>query len=278
MGFIQQLFSDPKGVLLVLLLALPVRLLAIAAHESAHGWVADRCGDPTARMLGRVTLNPLKHLDPIGILCMVVFGIGWARPVPVNPRNFRNYRRDDLLVSIAGITMNLILFVIGCILMYAFLAVTLAVIPVEASLRTATEFCRTTVDGVPVLVSGQYYYHLTDLMNYGVNLSELLVVPTFGQTVGYIYDMLGYFVMTNLVLAVFNLIPMPPLDGYHVLNDLILKGRLFASQKVQSASMLILYLALFSGKLSQLLGYVYDGVLTGVGTLMSAVFRALGIF
>lgn len=277
-GLLDQLFSDPRNTIIFFLLALPGRLLAISAHEAAHGWMAERCGDPTARMLGRVTLNPIRHLDPIGILCMVVFGIGWARPVPVNPRNFRNYRRDDLLVSIAGITMNLILFVIGCILMYAFLAVAIAMIPVTEGLHNATEFCRTVTGDIPVLVSGQYYYKFTDLMNYGVNLSDLLIVPVFGQTVGYIYDMLGYFVMTNLVLAVFNLIPMPPLDGYHVLNDLILKGRLFASPKIQSASMLILYLALFSGKLSEILGYVYDGVLTGVGTLMSAVFRAFGIF
>lgn len=277
-GILDELFADPRATIIMLLLALPGRLLAISAHEAAHGWMADRCGDPTARMLGRVTMNPIRHLDPVGIFCMVVFGIGWARPVPVNPRNFRNYRRDDLLVSIAGIAMNLILFLTGCIAMYLFIAAALMMIPEEAGLYAADGFFRTFVDGIPVLVDGQYYYHLPELMNYGVGLSEFLIVPVFGRTVGYIYDMLGYFVMTNLVLAVFNLIPVPPLDGYHVLNDLILRGRLFASRQAQSIGMALLYIAMFSGKLSEILGYVYDFVLNGAGAVASAVFRVFGLF
>ena len=279
-GIIDELFADPLGTLFLLLLALPGRLLAISAHEAAHGWMADRCGDPTARLMGRVTLNPMKHLDPVGVLCMVLFGIGWARPVPVNPRNFKgnNYRKCDLLVSIAGVTMNLIMFLIGCIAMYAVIAVALAAIPLEAGLYASGDFFRAYVDDVPVLVSGQYYYHLTELMRYGVSLGDLLITPALGQTAGYLFEMLGYFVMTNLVLAVFNLIPLPPLDGYHVLNDLILKGRLFASRKVQQVSSLILYIALFSGTLSEVLGYVYDFVLGGVGTIASAAFRLLGLF
>ena len=88
-GYIQEILADPKGVLLIFLLALPGRLLAISAHESAHAWVANRCGDPTARLMGRISLNPLKHLDPVGLLMMVLFGFGWAKPVPVNPLNFR---------------------------------------------------------------------------------------------------------------------------------------------------------------------------------------------
>jgi Zn-dependent protease len=120
-GILNDFLTDPRGALLVFLLALPGRLLAISAHEAAHGWMAERCGDPTARMLGRVTLNPLKHLDPVGIACMLLLGIGWAKPVPVNPYLFRNYRRDDLKVSLAGITMNLILFLTGCIAMYLFI-------------------------------------------------------------------------------------------------------------------------------------------------------------
>ena len=110
---IQQLIADPRGVLLFFLLALPGRLLAISAHEAAHGWVAARCGDPTARLMGRVSLNPLKHFDLVGTICLLLFGFGWAKPVPVNPNNFRNYRSDDLKVSLAGITMNLLLFLTG---------------------------------------------------------------------------------------------------------------------------------------------------------------------
>jgi len=278
-GIIDELLADPRATIIMFLLALPGRLLAISAHEAAHGWMADRCGDPTARMLGRVTLNPLKHLDPVGFLCMMLFGIGWARPVPVNPRNFKgNYRRCDLLVSIAGIAMNLLMFVAGCAAMYAFIAAALMNIPLEAGLYAADGFFRTAVDGIPVLVDGQYYYHLTDLMRYGVNLSELLIVPVFGQLAGHLYEILSYFVMTNLVLAVFNLIPLPPLDGYHVLNDLVLRGRLYASPRAAGIGQAILYIALFSGVLSDVLGYVYDFVLGGAGAAASAVFRLFGLF
>lgn len=79
------------------LLSLPIILFALSAHETAHGYVAYRLGDPTARNLGRLTLNPLKHLDPIGFLCMVFFHFGWAKPVPINTRNFKNPRRDMAL-------------------------------------------------------------------------------------------------------------------------------------------------------------------------------------
>ena len=278
-GIIDELLADPRGTLIFLLLALPGRMLAISAHESAHGWMAERCGDPTARMLGRVTLNPLKHLDPVGMLCMVLLGIGWAKPVPVNPRNFRgNYRKCDLLVSIAGVAMNLVMFVFGCIVMYGMIAVALAMVPVEASLYAGDGFFRTIADGVPVLVDGQYYYYISDLMRYGLGLGDLLITPVFGQTVGYLYEMLTYFVMTNLVLAVFNLIPLPPLDGYHVLNDLILKGRLYASPKIAGAGQAILYIALFTGVLSKVLGAVYDAVLGGVGAIASVLLRAFGVF
>ena len=278
-GIIDELLADPRGTLMLLLLALPGRMLAISAHESAHGWMAERCGDPTARMLGRVTLNPLKHLDPVGMLCMLLFGIGWAKPVPVNPRNYRgNYRKCDFLVSIAGVAMNMVMFVIGCIAMYAVIAAALAMVPVEASLYAADGFFRTMAEGQPVLVNGQYYYLISDLMRYGLGLGDLLIVPVFGQTAGYLYEMLTYFVMTNLVLAVFNLIPIPPLDGYHVLNDLILKGRLYASRKLAGAGQAILYLALFSGVLTDLLGYVYDAVLSGVGSAASALLHAFGLF
>ena len=92
------------------ILRIPPILLALSVHECAHAWVAYRLGDPTARMLGRVTLNPLKHLDPIGTIVLLVSGMfGWAKPVPINPRNFRNISRSIVLVSIAGPLSNLFL-------------------------------------------------------------------------------------------------------------------------------------------------------------------------
>src|SRR5215213_1144685 len=102
-----------------LLTALPVLIFSIVLHEVAHGWVARTQGDQTAAMLGRLTLNPIPHIDPIGSLLVPAvlmltnsgFMFGWAKPVPVNPRNFRNYKRGDILVSLAGIAVNLMLVV-----------------------------------------------------------------------------------------------------------------------------------------------------------------------
>lgn len=105
------LTSDPLGFAVYALYLAGTVLLSLILHEVAHGYVALRCGDPTAKWMGRLTLDPRKHLDPIGTACMLLLGFGWAKPVPVNPRNFKNYRRDDFLVSIAGITVNLTLFI-----------------------------------------------------------------------------------------------------------------------------------------------------------------------
>lgn len=263
---LEELMADPRGILIVFLLALPGRLLALSAHEAAHAWVADRCGDPTARLDGRVTLNPLKHIDPLGFFMMIVVGLGWAKPVPVNPLNYRNYRKDDLKVSVAGVTMNLILFVIGCIVMYLFAILALAQLPVAENLyATSAEMFRTVASGQPVFVSGEYYYSIREMMHYGTGLSDLLITPVFGQMAGYIYQMLAYFVGTNLMLAAFNLIPLPPLDGYHVLNDLVLKRPLFADRRADVVGNALLYIGLFSGVLDEFLGWIYNGVLVGVG-------------
>ena len=106
---LESLMSDPMSFLISFLLMLPGAALAISIHESAHGWVAEKCGDPTARYEGRITLNPIKHFDPIGCLAMLFVGFGRAKPVPVNPLLYKNYRRDDIKVSLAGITAKLCL-------------------------------------------------------------------------------------------------------------------------------------------------------------------------
>lgn len=112
--------SDPKGMLLLLACTLPVILLSLTCHEWAHAYVAYRCGDPTARNLGRMTLNPFAHLDLMGFLCMLLVGFGWAKPVPVNSSNFQHGKRDDAFVSSAGIVMNLLLALLFCILYCVF--------------------------------------------------------------------------------------------------------------------------------------------------------------
>ncbi len=163
-----------------LLTALPVLIFSIVVHEVAHGWVAQREGDPTAAMLGRLTLNPIPHLDPIGsILVPAVlmlmpggFVFGWAKPVPVNPRNFRNYKRGDILVSLAGVASNFILAILFTIVLAA-----------------------------AYVLSG--------------------IFPGITSTWITVIGMAEFGILINLVLIVFNLLPIPPLDGSHVFYHLL---------------------------------------------------------
>ena len=107
--------GDAKMALIVFLLTVPSMLIALTFHEVAHGYVAYKCGDPTAKSLGRLTLNPIKHLDPIGTLLMLLVGYGWARPVPVNSRYFRNPRKGMALTALAGPMTNFLLAVVGLV-------------------------------------------------------------------------------------------------------------------------------------------------------------------
>lgn len=148
----------------ILLYRIPNLLIALTIHEFCHGYVAYKCGDSTAKYEGRLTLNPLAHLDPIGTLCLLFAPIGWAKPVPVNPYNFRNPRRDDILVSLAGPVSNLIIaLLLGSIL----------------------------------------------------RITGNMVVP------GGIINFLIIGVMMNIGIALFNLLPISPLDGSHILKGFL---------------------------------------------------------
>ena len=252
--YIDEFLSDPKGMLVFFLLAFPGRILALSLHEYAHAWVASRCGDPTARMLGRLTVNPLKHLDPLGTLLMLLVGFGWAKPVPVNPRNYRNYRRDDLKVSLAGVTMNLIMFALGLTLMFLFLALAIARDASGTSEYLSTLF-------------RQYDYY---------NVAIFQVQQSLGEVAGYGFQMLYYFAVTNLVLCVFNLLPVPPLDGYHVLNDLVLRRRrLFADPRTARIASSALFVLVLTGVVGRALGWVDAQVLDAAGRLAVSALRAL---
>jgi Zn-dependent protease len=164
--------------------------LSISMHEAAHAWMAYRCGDDTARLMGRMTLNPLVHIDPIGTVLMPALMvlssgiplIGWAKPVPVNPVRFRNMRRGEILVSLAGPVSNFILAAISIVLCWVVIAVTHAA--GASALRVSEAFLR-------------FLYSLLTL---------------------------------NLVLGVFNLIPIPPLDGSHILGVFLSRE---AAQKLE---------------------------------------------
>ena len=101
--------GDLTVFLLFTLISMPGRLFSLSCHEWAHAYAAYRSRDPTAKNLGRMTLDPAKHIDPIGFIIWLFVGFGWAKPVPVNPRNFKKYVRDDIIVSLAGVTTNFIL-------------------------------------------------------------------------------------------------------------------------------------------------------------------------
>lgn len=180
--------AAPLELLLTLLLTLPGMMLALSVHETAHGYVAWKCGDNTARNLGRLTLNPLKHLDPVGFICLLIFGYGWAKPVPINTRNFRNPKKGMAISALAGPLSNLILGLIFAVL---------------------TGIC---------WGFARYY---TIPTNYGTDVAATLGVPILPSTVRtallLLTDALHFTAHINFVYMAFNMIPVPPFDGSRVL-------------------------------------------------------------
>ena len=278
-SYITSFFENPREMLIFLLLSIPGRFMALSLHEFAHAWMANRCGDPTARMLGRLTANPAKHLDPVGTVMMLLLGFGWAKPVPVNPRNYRNLRWDDLKVSIAGVTMNLLMFVLSFLLMCGFVGFTIHGLPHldSASIGSSGMFTANLL-GQRVVCTGEYYFNAKDLFTMAPYVADYLIAPALGRMAGYIYQMLSYFVLVNIALAVFNLIPVPPLDGYHVLNDLLLRRSPFASPKVSRIAYGVLLVLIFcTPVISKLILFVENLLMTGLGSAMYALFCAVGL-
>jgi Zn-dependent protease len=171
-------------------------LFAISVHESAHAWTANRCGDPTARMLGRITLNPILHIDPVGTVLMPLIAmvtgfpvIGWAKPTPVDPRNFRNKVVDDILTSVAGPVSNFMVATATVVLMFV--------------------IAKTSVEGRGLVSMMPVAYRMGVAAMGG---SSVLVPITL-----FLYQLM----LINVILGVFNLIPIPPLDGSHVLRHFL---------------------------------------------------------
>lgn len=278
-SYITSFLENPREMLIFLLLSIPGRFMALSLHEFAHAWMANRCGDPTARMLGRLTVNPARHLDPVGTVMMLLLGFGWAKPVPVNPRNYRNLRWDDLKVSIAGVTMNLLMFVLSFLLMCGFVGFTIHGLPHldSASIGSSGMFTVNLL-GQRVVCTGEYYFNTKDLFTMAPYIADYLIAPALGRMAGYIYQMLSYFVLVNIALAVFNLIPVPPLDGYHVLNDLLLRRSPFASEKVSRIAYGVLLVLIFcTPVISKLILWVENLLMTGLGSAMYALFCVVGL-
>ena len=193
-------------MLLIYIVQILAFAIAITVHEASHGWMADKFGDSTARAMGRVTMNPMAHIDPVGtvilplllILTRSPYIFGWAKPVPVNPYNLRNPRKDMLWIGLAGPMANII-----------------AAVAFSLILRSGL-----TVAG---------------------SISQIFIVQV---------------ILINLVLAVFNLIPIPPLDGYQILSGLLPREAAISYSRIQPYGMWILIALLFLGVIGAIIGSV----------------------
>lgn len=210
------MFNFSADYFLSLLLSLPGILLAISFHEMAHGFAADAMGDPTPKLAGRLTVNPLKHIDPLGLLSMLLFRFGWAKPVPINPLNFKDRKKGMIVVSLAGILTNLLL---------GFLAM-------------ATYF---------------------------------IVVPLQNEV---LMTIIYYIYIYNVVFAVFNLLPIPPLDGSKALMVFLPNKALPTFYEIQKYGMFIILGLAITG----LLGIIINPVINWIVSIYSFILTPLFTF
>jgi len=223
------MYAFTPAHLLQALLMLLVLVFSLSLHEFGHAWMAKRCGDPTAEMLGRLTINPMAHADLLGtiilpsvMLLFPGFGrflIGWAKPVPVSPANFKHPRRDDILVSLAGPAMNLVLFFI--------------------------------------------FYWVAYFVDYrGMMPTDSPYAPVF---MGFV----NYFMTINFMLAVFNLLPIAPLDGSWILKALLPPRLSYKVSQLDRYGMLLVIFLMWTGLLSTWLTFFW--------TLQGGVMSLLGL-
>jgi len=177
-------------IILTKLLTLPGIIVGLSFHEFAHAWVSDKLGDPTPRRQGRVTINPMAHIDWIGFIALLLVGFGWGKPVQIDPSYYKHRRRDEFLVAIAGVTMNLIIAVILSI-------------PAKMMLKAYAS-----------------------------------TVPS--DLVYNIYLIIFYAISINVVLMIFNLLPVPPLDGWGIVTQIFRLDRYDWWYKVYNYGMYIL--------------------------------------
>lgn len=180
-------------------------LLAVTCHEVAHGFVADRCGDPTARLLGRLSLNPLRHLDLIGTLALLLLGFGWARAVPVNPGNLRRTRGDMVLVALAGPGANLLLALFWALCLRWGATAAGSLPPDNGTLAVA---------------------------------EPVALMAAFGLYI-------------NVILTLFNLLPIPPLDGGRVLMNLLPERLAEGLRRIEPFGLVVIVVLVFATPLWQ---------------------------
>ena len=183
---------------------IPALLIALTIHEYAHARVAVWLGDDTPKLMGRLTLNPIAHLDPFGLIMLWLFKFGWAKPVPINPNNFKNWRQGTILVSIAGPISNV---------MMAFLAAIIYGVLVKANMLSS---------GVGIVLNFTYSY--------------------------------------NIIFAIFNLIPLPPLDGSKVLTNLLPARQAYMLEKIEPYAPFILLGLVYLNIINVIISPFYSGL------------------
>ena len=202
-------------------------MIALVVHEYAHGWMAWKCGDPTAKLAGRLSFNPKRHVDPLGLLFFLIVGIGWAKPVPVNPFNYRNFKRGNFLVSIAGVFMNLVMAIIASLGLYFVL------------INTEISF----VNGM--------------LSIGNVTLFQLAL-----------FFFLFFATIINIALMIFNLLPIPPLDGYNLLRSFTKPNNSFMRFMRENGLLVLIFLLIFGmAFIGEVRNFIFDSLMSFWGLL-----------
>ena len=223
-------FSNLGESVMLILTTLVIVLISLTFHEYAHGWMAMKLGDTTAKSSGRLSLNPFAHLDPIGFLCMVFFGFGWAKPVPIDTRNFKHPKRDMALTGLAGPIANLLL---------AFVIMIPYVILINL------------INAEKIPINTEFQYNL------------IIAFARFVWNFHYL----------NLTLALFNFIPVPPLDGSRVLYAVLPDKAYFGVMKYERYLSLAIMVLLVTGLLDTPLSFAADKLSDGMLWLITRVIR-----